>query len=122
MGVGMVTTREHHARVRRHLQVEAVEDALALVHFAQLLVQVLRHVECLHRVFLVADVPDHDRQVVSRVNVCVVRWRELGPRYRVDYIGEKVLSGRVFRDLERGRAASELRTLAHVTQADVVLA
>ena len=56
----VVTSSENHARIRRNLQVEAVEDALTFVDFAELFVQVLRHVECLHRVLRVTYIPDHD--------------------------------------------------------------
>jgi len=72
MYIGVVSTRHHHARVRGYLKIKLVENVLGLVNLAQLLFQVLRHVEELAGLTLVPDVPYLDAEVVTRINVVVV--------------------------------------------------
>ena len=44
VGVRVIGTRQYHARVGGHLEIEFVENALAFVDFAELLVEVLCYV------------------------------------------------------------------------------
>lgn len=78
--IGIVPAGHNHARVRGDLQVKLIEDVLGLINLAQLLLQVLRHVEELAGLALVPDVPDLDAEVVTRIDVVVVSGRELRPR------------------------------------------
>jgi len=73
------------------LQVKSVIDALILVECHQIAIEVVSDEESLHGLLIVADVPDLDRQVVSREDVSVARGGKLGPCHRVYDLAEKVL-------------------------------
>lgn len=81
VNIGIITAGEHHVAAWRNLQVKLVEDVLALINFAQLLLQIVRHVEHFARLALVSNVPDLNAKVVARIDVSVVDGRELGTRY-----------------------------------------
>ena len=119
--IRVVPAGHHHAGVRGYLQIELVENVLGLVHLAELLLQVLGHVQELARLPLVPDVPYLDAQVVTRVNVVVVGGRELRPRDRIYNVREEVLARGVFLNHVFGRALVELRIHPQVAQADVAL-
>jgi hypothetical protein len=72
--VGVVGAGEDEVGVGGHLQVELVEDGLALVDLAQLLLQVVRGVEGLAGLLRVAHVPDLHGQVVTRKYVIIINW------------------------------------------------
>lgn len=121
MHIRVVPAGHHHARVRGYLEIELVENVLGLVHLAELLLQVLCHVEELAGLTLVPDVPYLDAQVVTRVNVVVVCGRELGPRDGIYNVCEEMLARRVlFNHVFRG-ALIELRVDSQVAQADIPL-
>lgn len=73
------------------MQVKSVIDALILVECHQIAVEVVSDEESLHGLLIVADIPDLDRQVVSREDVGVARGGKLGPCHRVDDLAEEVL-------------------------------
>ena len=73
------------------MQVKSVIDALILVECHQIAIEVVSDEESLHGLLIVADVPDLDRQVVSREDVSVARGGKLGPCHRVYDLAEKVL-------------------------------
>lgn len=73
------------------MQVKSVIDALILVECHQIAIEVVSDEESLHGLFVVADIPDLDRQVVSREDVGVARWSKLGPCHRVNDLAEEVL-------------------------------
>ena len=73
------------------MQVKSVIDALILVECHQIAIKVISDEESLHGLLIVADVPDLDRQVVSREDVGVARGGKLGPCHRVDDLAEEVL-------------------------------
>ncbi len=60
VGVGVVGPSQDHGRAGGHLQVEFVENALGLVDVAEVLVEVVRDIEGLHRALVVAHVPNLD--------------------------------------------------------------
>ena len=76
----------------------------------------------MHRLAVVAYVPNLDSKVVSRENVIVRRWSEFSLGYRVDYVREEVLSGGTLPELEEGRGILKLRTHSEITVAHVALA
>jgi len=53
------------------LQIKSVIDALILVQRHQIAIKVVSDEESLHGLLIVADIPDLDRQVVSREDVSV---------------------------------------------------
>lgn len=95
MYVSVVSSGHNHARVRGYLKIKLIENVLRLVNLAQLLFQVLRHVEELAGLTLVPDVPYLDAEVVTRINVVVVGGRELCPRDGIYNVGEEMLARRV---------------------------
>ena len=58
MGMRVIRARKDHFWIGGHLKVELVENALTFIDFAELLVEVLRDLERLHRLGIVPDVPD----------------------------------------------------------------
>ena len=121
MYIGVVSTRHHHARVRGYLKIKLVENVLGLVNLAQLLFQVLRHVEELAGLTLVPDVPYLDAEVVTRINVVVVCGRELCPRDGIYNVGEEMLARRVLLNHVFCGALVELGVYPEVAKADIAL-
>ena len=121
MYICVVSTGHHHARVRGYLKIELVENVLGLVNLAQLLFQVLRHVEELAGLTLVPDVPYLDAEVVTRINVVVVCGRELCPRDGIYNVGEEMLARRVLLNHVFCGALVELGVYPEVAQADIAL-
>ena len=72
MDIGIVSTRQHHTRIGRYLQIKLVKDILTLVHLAELLLEVVGHVEHAAGLPLMPNVPYLHAQIVSRVNIIVV--------------------------------------------------
>ena len=65
MSMGMVATGEHHPRIWGHLQVKLIKNSLVLIDFAQFLIQVLGHVESLHRLLVIPYIPNLHRKWIS---------------------------------------------------------
>ena len=78
MGMRMVTTCENHSGVRRNLQVKFIKNSLVLIDFAQFLIQVLGHVESLHRLLVIPYIPNLHRKVVTTKYVVVTGGCKLG--------------------------------------------
>ena len=101
------------------MEIKLIEDVFGLVDLAELLFEVLGHIEHLARLILLPDVPYLYAQVVPREEIVVVDWRELGPRNGIDYIGEEVLARGIVLDHELRRGLVELRGDAQIAHVDV---
>ena len=122
MPVWVITSSQCHCAARRNLEVELVVDTLIVIQLAELLVHVVRDVECLHGVLVVPDVPNLNGQVVPWKNVVVAGRCELGPCHRVNDVGKEVAFLRIFLCSKLEGVVGELRVTTHVAQAQVALA
>ena len=122
MGCRVVATSEHHARVRRHLQVKFVENSFAFVDFAEFLVEVLSHVEGLHGLLVVPHIPNVHRKVISREQVVVTRRGKSSHADRIDDFCEEMLARGVLLELNLCRVLVELGRDSQVAQANVAFA
>ena len=121
MSMGMVATGEHHPRIWGHLQVKLIKNPLVLIDFAQFLIQVLGHVESLHRLLVIPYIPNLHRKVVTTKYVVVTGGCKLGFRNWINYLCEKVLSGGILTILKLGWVLVELAAYSEVAIADAAL-
>ena len=119
--MGMVTTREDHSTVRGYLQVKFVKYPLILVHFAQLLIQVLCDVERLDGLLIISHIPNLHCQVVPTKDVVVTRGCKLCLRYGIYYLCEEMLTRWVLSVLKLCCMLAKLTANPKVTVTNVAL-
>lgn len=57
-----------------YLEIKLVEDGFIFVHFAKLSFQIISHIEGSHRTKIVPNIPNVDRDIVSRDQVVLIGW------------------------------------------------
>lgn len=90
MGMGGVGAGQDHSRTRGYLQIKFVEDSLVFIKFTKTLIKVVRHVEYLHWTLRIANVPNLNREVVTRKDIIITAGCEFRPSKRANDISEKV--------------------------------
>ena len=110
MGVRMVASCKYLSRIRWNLQIEFIEYSFTLVHLTQFIIKVFCHIQCLHWLLVVSNVPNLDWQIVAREDIVIWRRREFRLRHWINYIREEVLARRIFLKLESSGRVFKLRT------------
>jgi hypothetical protein len=105
----VIASGQYHSAAGRDFQIELVKDALTLVQFAELRVQIVCNVKRLHWKWVVPDIPDVDWKVVSWEEVVVACRSKFCSWNGIDNVHEKVLSGGVLCLLKPYRTFVKLR-------------
>lgn len=111
----VIASSQDHSAARRDFQIKLIKDPFTLVQFAELWVQIVCHVERLHRKCVVPDIPDVNRKVVSGEEVVVACRSKFRSGNGVNNVNEEVLSGGIFWLLEPDWAFFKLRRHSEVT-------
>ena len=114
VSVAVVAASQDLLRIRWDLKIKLIKDALIFVDIAELLLEIVGHIQSFYRLFSISYVPNVHRKVISREYVVVAGRRKFSFSNRLDDLGKEILARRLGLLFNFSRVVWELRWGAKV--------